>query len=273
MLRKTSQILLAMVVFLLIPEWNTLQPPTQAAENQETVVLQPAALAAKEAAPVSQAFTKGLPKGYSMHDFLVYVLADVEAFWSPLMVKDGYAKPDAGYSFPAAGKPVLTECILDTPDEPALAFYCSTDDRIVMTLQMATQLKEGTYKTNAEPPSKYKPGDFSVAFVLAHEYAHNLQTERGWLPENGDEAPKATSRSLELNADCMTGVWVHSVNARRLLDATDIQEVKRTLADIGQDPSVTDPTHGTPKERTKAFLLGYDSGKAASCEPYLTTRY
>jgi predicted metalloprotease len=142
-----------------------------------------------------------------------------------------------------------------------------------MTLQMATQLLEGTYKTNVEPPSKYKAGDFSVAFVLAHEYAHNLQTERGWLPENGDDAPKATSRSIELNADCLTGVWVNSVNARRLLAATDIQEVKRTLADIGQDPSVSNPTHGTPKERTKAFQLGYDSGKAASCEPYLTTRY
>ena len=273
MWKKTAQIMFAVVIFLFFTGWNPLQAPPQAAENKEAVVPQTLGLSAKESTLASPAFKKDLPADYTMHDYLVYVLADVEAFWSPIMVKDGYAQPAVTYSFPALGEPVQTECILETPIDPAQAFYCGYDDQIVMTQLMATQLLEGTYKTNVEPPSEFKAGDFSVAFVLAHEYAHNLQTELGWLPVTGDEAPKATSRSIELNADCLTGVWANSVNARGLLDTTDIQEVKRTLADIGQDPSAPNPTHGTPKERTDAFLLGYDSGAAASCDPYLTTPY
>ncbi|WP_416145253.1 neutral zinc metallopeptidase [Planococcus koreensis] len=273
MWRKTAQILFAVVIILFLNGWNPLQASPQAAENQQDAVPLTLGLSAKEPTLASPAFKKNLPADYTMHDYLVYVLADVEAFWSPIMVKDGYAKPSVTYSFPASGEPVQTECVIETPINPAQAFYCGYDDKIVMTQLMATQLLEGTYKTNMEPTSKYKAGDFSVAFVLAHEYAHNLQTELGWLPVTADEAPKATSRSIELNADCMTGVWANSVNARGLLDPTDIQEVKRTLADIGQDPSAPNPTHGTPKERTYAFLLGYDSGSAASCEPYLTTPY
>ena len=219
-------------------------------------------------------YVKDLPPGHSMHDYLLYLAKDLDAFWSPIMVGDGYADPAATYSFPAPGVPVATNCAVEEPaDFPAQAFYCGFDDQIVMTQEMARQLWDGTYRTNYEAPVTFKAGDFSVAFVMAHEYAHNLQTELGWLPVYEEEEPMATSRSLELNADCLAGVWTRSVNDRGLLDASDLNEAKRTLTDLGQDPSDPNPTHGTPQERNKAFLLGYNNGTAPSCDPYLLNPY
>ena len=267
MIKKIAQAFIGAALLLLLVGWSSAPNPTiQEAAN-------PQAFAPEKPATFSPAFKPNLPADYTMHEYLVYVLNDVAAYWSPLMVKDGYAKPSVTHSFPAAGEPVVTDCLLETPNDPLQAFYCGADDKIVITQEMALQLWNGTLKTNLDPPIEYEAGDFSVAFVVAHEYAHNLQTEMGWLPANGDDAPKATSRSIELNADCLTGVWANSVYARGLLETADIQEVTRTLADIGQDPSAPNPTHGTPKERTDAFLLGYKSGLAPSCDPYLTTRY
>ena len=255
MIRKTVQLILSVAMLLLLAGWNT-APIT----------------ATGDSAALTPAYKTQLPKDFTMHDYLVYVLEDVQAFWTPLMVDSGYASPAVTYSFPASGEAIETECLLETPDDPLQAFYCSEDDQIVLTQDMAQQLWNGTYKVNVDPPIEYAAGDFSVAFIVAHEYAHNLQNELGWFSVP-DETPKATSRSLELNADCLSGVWANSVYARGLLDNADLQEAMRTLADIGEEPSSPNPTHGTPKERTDAFLLGYNSGSAPSCNPYLTTPY
>lgn len=257
MSKKFVQIFTSATLLLLLTGWSS--APNQPANAQG----QPAAF--------SPAFKTELPVDYTMHDYLAYVLNDVHAYWSPLMVGDGHPAPEVTYSFPAAGEPIVTDCALPKPKDPLQAFYCGADDQIVITQEMAWQIWNGTLKTNLDPPIEYEAGDFSVAFVVAHEYAHNLQNELGWLPLTNNAVPKTSSRSIELNADCLTGVWANSVYARGLLETTDIQEVMRTLADIGEDPSNLDKTHGTPKERTDAFLLGYDSGSAPSCDPYLTT--
>ncbi|MDN3450081.1 neutral zinc metallopeptidase [Planococcus sp. APC 3906] len=259
MSKRLTRVFITTVLLLLLTGWSS--APNQPANAQG----QPAAF--------SPAFKTELPVDYTMDDYLAYVLNDVHAYWSPLMTGDGYPAPAVTYSFPGADEPIVTDCALPAPNDPLQAFYCGADDQIVITQEMALQLWNGTYKINYEPPVEYDAGDFSVAFVVAHEYAHNLQTELGWLPVTGDQKPITTSRSTELNADCLTGVWANSVYARGLLETTDIQEVMRTLADIGEDSSKLNKTHGTPKERTDAFLLGYNSGSAPSCDPYLNTPY
>lgn len=265
MTRKLAKLFISATLLLLLTGWSI--PPTPLSTSTENVQ----DFAQGVPATFNPAFKTELPVDYTMYDYLVYVLNDVHAYWSPLMTGDGYPAPAVTYSFPGAGEPIITDCALSAPNDPLQAFYCGADDQIVITQEMALQLWNGTYKINYEPPVEYDAGDFSVAFVVAHEYAHNLQTELGWLPVTGDQKPITTSRSTELNADCLTGVWANSVYARGLLETTDIQEVMRTLADIGEDSSKLNKTHGTPKERTDAFLLGYNSGSAPSCDPYLTT--
>lgn len=265
MTQKFVHVFISATLMLLLAGWSP--GPSLSITDSETVQ----AFAQGESAPISPAFKTELPVDYTMYDYLVYVLNDVHAYWSPIMTGDGYPPPVVSYSFPAAGEPIVTDCALPEPNNPLQAFYCGADDQIVITQEMAWQIWNGTLKTNLDPPIEYEAGDFSVAFVVAHEYAHNLQSELGWLPASSNAVPKTSSRSIELNADCLTGVWANSVYARGLLETTDIQEVMRTLADIGEDSSNLNKTHGTPKERTDAFLLGYNSGSAPSCDPYLST--
>ncbi|WKA57766.1 neutral zinc metallopeptidase [Planococcus shenhongbingii] len=273
MKKKTSKLLVAALLTIILAGFGNFQNPvihvsaTQLSFASQPYSLSPGVMPAPD-------YQTDLPADHSMYDYLVYLVNDVDAFWSPIMIGAGHADPFANYSFPAPGEPVNTNCAFEGDlENPAQAFYCGFDDQIVVTQEMARQIWEGTYKTNSDPSSDYSAGDFSVAFIVAHEYAHNLQTELGWLPIYEDEEPLATSRSLELNADCLAGVWANSVYHRGLLETADIEEAMRTLADIGQDPSVLNPTHGTPQERTEAFMLGYNDGSASSCDPYLFNPY
>jgi predicted metalloprotease len=273
MMKKTSKLLTAILIIFLLTSFGSFQPgPIRASAAELVVASEPYSLSpGKMAAPD---YKTDLPADRTMHDYLVYLISDIDAFWSPIMVGAGYPDPFVNHSFPAPGEPVATNCPSeDGPDFPTQAFYCGFDDQIVVTQEMARQIWDGTYKTNSDPTSNYSAGDFSVAFILAHEYAHNLQTELGWMPVYEGEEPLATSRSLELNADCLAGVWANSVYNRGLLETADINEAMRTLADIGQDPTAPNPTHGTPQERTDAFMLGYNNGSAPSCDPYLLNPY
>lgn len=205
---------------------------------------------------------------YTMYNFLEDVLLDVDAFWSDIMVQAGYVEPFVYYHFPGPGESVYSACKGYTGELEF--FYCPTDDTIVFTQALAEQLWIGTFKTNAQSNVPYNAGDFSVATLVAHEFAHSLQAELGWFP-NGVRA--ASSRSIELNADCLSGVWANSVYARGLLEPGDIEEAMRTLSDIGNDIDNNALSHGLPHERTEAFMLGYNSGSAQSCDEYLFNEY
>jgi predicted metalloprotease len=206
----------------------------------------------------------------TMYEFLEYVLLDVDQFWSNIMIQNGFDEPYVNYAFPMTGESIYSNCgggEYTTDDD---AFYCPVDDTIVISQDVATRIWEGEYRSNEQTSVPYYAGDFSVAFVVAHEFAHSLQAELGWFPESG---PIRTTRSTELNADCLSGVWAHSVYARGLLEEGDIEEAVRTLNDIAND-SVNNPgTHGLPDERIEAFSIGYVDGSARSCDKYLERDY
>ncbi|MGO1057729.1 neutral zinc metallopeptidase [Planococcus sp. FY231025] len=272
MFAKLLKLLLAGIVAILVPDDNPIPPPWYT--EAEEVVSSPSQFfgpSSAVAAAVRPSYNSGLPPNFTMHEYLVHLVYEMDAFWSPIMVQGGYQDPAVTYSFPALGEPIRTKCTVpDALLKPAQAFYCQVDDQIVVTLEMAKQLWEGTLRSNNDPPLQYSAGDFSVAVVIAHEFAHNLQTEIGWIDHTGY---KTTSRSIELNADCLSGVWANSAYTKNRLDSDDIQEAMRTLADVGQDMTAPEPSHGSPKERTDAFMLGYNSGLAPSCDHYLKAVY
>jgi hypothetical protein len=106
-------------------------------------------------------------------------------------------------------------------------------------------------------------GDFALAYVVAHEWAHHAQKVLNLLQDRELRAVK-----IELQADCLAGYWAHSVWARELLDADDIRQavaLARLYGDAPGSPKNNPRAHGTADERERWFSRGYVNGDASHC--------
>lgn len=155
-------------------------------------------------------------------------------------------------------------------------FYCPADRRAYLDTEffatMRTRLGAG--------------GDFAAAYVIAHEIAHHVQNELGILPQVNDarqragqaEANALTVR-LELQADCLSGVWARGVG--ELMERGDLEEALNAARQIGDDtlqrragrvPQPHTFTHGTSEQRQRWFRSGFDSGDPQSCDTFNARR-
>jgi predicted metalloprotease len=208
--------------------------------------------------------------GGSMNDFLSSVMADVDAYWSTVWASAERPTPYVNYAFPLPGEAVMSACTETGVSDDTSAYYCASDDMIVVSQQFAILVWNGAIKANPDLTERRPTGDFSVAFVVAHEYAHSLQAELGWVTPVGLAYP---GYKIELHADCWAGVWANAAYYEGILESGDIEEAVQTALDLG-DYYVTDPGHhGTPAQRSGAFLAGYNGGTQESCETYLTNEY
>jgi predicted metalloprotease len=140
---------------------------------------------------------------------------------------------------------------------------------------LAVRLWEGTYRiVDSGDGTRHATGDFSVAYAVAHEYAHSLQAELGVIasPAN-DYTLTYPVYKTELHADCWAGVWANSAYYQGLLEAGDIEEAFQSALDLGEYDYADPAHHGTPAQRSQAFMDGYNHGDPASCGPYLTAVY
>lgn len=125
-------------------------------------------------------------------------------------------------------------------------------------------------------------GDFAAAYVIAHEVAHHVQNELGILGQVNQrrqvvsevEANALTVR-LELQADCIAGVWARAVDG--LLEPGDMEEALNAARMIGDDhlqrragqvPQPHTFTHGTSAERASWFKRGYERGVVRGCDTF-----
>jgi predicted metalloprotease len=106
-----------------------------------------------------------------------------------------------------------------------------------------------------------------VAYVLAHEYAHNLQYELGVFDNSVGESAKP----YELQADCFAGTWAHSVYEQGDLQPGDLEEASNAALAVGDFDVGNAQHHGTPEERRDALLEGFRSGDPSACGRYLAT--
>ncbi|PHO04544.1 hypothetical protein CSC82_07795 [Rhodobacteraceae bacterium 4F10] len=155
-------------------------------------------------------------------------------------------------------------------------FYCPADEKAYLDTDffatLARQLQAG--------------GDFAAAYVIAHEVAHHVQNELGILGEvnrvrqrvSEVEANALTVR-LELQADCLSGVWARNVDG--LLEPGDMEEALNAARMIGDDhlqaragrvPQPHTFTHGTSAQRAGWFKRGYDSGEIRVCDTFGASR-
>ncbi|MBF4518222.1 neutral zinc metallopeptidase [Flavobacterium sp. ANB] len=196
-----------------------------------------------------------------MGDFVRVILADNEDIWSKIFEENGMT-----YKNP---KLVLFRGSVNTDCGGASSasgpFYCPGDQKVYMDLGFFEELKT---KFGA------KGGDFAIAYVIAHEIGHHVQTLLGTSAkmhqeQEGKSEAEANKLSvaLELQADFYAGVWAHYNQEN--LDTGDIEEALSAANAVGDDAIqskmsgqvVPDSfTHGTSEQRMYWFKKGFKSG-------------
>jgi predicted metalloprotease len=190
-------------------------------------------------------------RGREIEAYLTEVIEDVDQYWTRTLTASGRAEPRVSYQFVAPGQRLRTACDVAADDDAA--FYCTGDDTIYLAQGFAERLARGV--------SGDAVGDFGVAFVVAHEYAHNIQNELGFFESGIDQGVKP----FELQADCMAGLWANSVYQDGRIKEGDVEEAMSTAELVGDFEFSSKQHHGTPDERREAWVRGYRSGDPSKC--------
>lgn len=194
--------------------------------------------------------------------FVSVVLAETEDVWSEIFRESGenYREPKLVLF---NGK-VESACgIAGSATGP---FYCPADEKLYIDLSFYSELQ-----------NRFKaPGDFAMAYVVAHEVGHHIQNLTGVM----DRMHKLRSRMseseynkysvrVELQADFYAGVWAHYTQQKNLLESGDLEEALNAASAVGDDRIQKQSqgyvvpesfTHGTSEQRKKWFYKGYNSG-------------
>ena len=151
------------------------------------------------------------------------------------------------------------------------AAYCPGDDTIYISQKFATDIYDGALD-QALPGSSQgygrTVGDFAVAYIVAHEYGHQVQDELGLFEQYGDQVP---TMAFELQADCYAGTWAKSADQENRLEDGDVQEAIDAALAVGDFHADNPGHHGTPEQRADAWNSGFETGDPASCNRYLET--
>ncbi len=202
--------------------------------------------------------------------FVRFVTGEIDETWQRIFAESGQT-----YQQPTT---VLYERAVQTNgcgSAPSSVgpFYCPADGKVYVDLSFFRELSE---RFGA-------PGDFARAYVLAHEVGHHVQNLLGVSedvnraqqedPENANEL----SVRLELQADCLAGVWAHSAYKEQLLESGDLEEGLAAAAAVGDDRiqeqagvrvDTESWTHGSSEQRQTWFRKGFDSGDPTACDTF-----
>jgi predicted metalloprotease len=209
--------------------------------------------------------SRGNDQPTTIDAFLTDLLRNIDRFWTRTLTASDLPEPTVRYDWVAPGASVLTGCGERAGDRAA--FYCPADDTIYIAQRFAAELYAGVARglPGERAGVGRAAGDFAVAYVLAHEYAHNLQQELGVF----DNRVTRSAQPFELQADCLAGVWAYSVYAAGDLDPGDLEEATNAALAVGDFDVGNAQHHGTPTERRDALLAGYREGRPADCNRYL----
>lgn len=215
------------------------------------------------------------PEENRLAEFSAVVLADTEDVWNEVFRQSG-----SQYQLP---KMVLFTGAVQSACGFAQAamgpFYCPSDQKLYLDLAFFNDLH-----------TRYAaPGDFAQAYVIAHEVGHHVQNLMGVLEES--HAAKARSSEaeanaiqvrVELQADCLAGVWANRADqSRQILEAGDVEEALGAAAGVGDDRLQKQArgyvvpesfTHGSSEQRMRWFKIGSQSGDPTQCNTFKVAR-
>ena len=147
-------------------------------------------------------------------------------------------------------------------------FYCPGDRKLYI---------DPTFYDVMEQRLK-APGDFAQAYVIAHEIGHHVQNLIGATRSKpAGETTNQVSVRVELQADCLAGVWGHTAQATLKIDDADLKEAVNAAHQIGDDTlgngNASDYTHGSSAQRIRWFRRGFESGDARQCDTFGVAKY
>jgi predicted metalloprotease len=208
--------------------------------------------------------SRGRTGEQTIDSFLTSVLENIDAYWTKTLTASNLPAPRVGFVSIPPGRVGQTAC---GPADQSAAFYCPGDDTIYVAQQFASDLWQGVARglPGENAGFGHAAGDFGVAYVLAHEYAHNLQQEFGIF----DARAGGSAEPFELQADCLAGSWGNSVYKQGLLEPGDVEEAINTALAVGDFDVGNAQHHGTPQQRREAWLLGFDDGNPSACDRYV----
>ncbi len=212
-----------------------------------------------------------------MGRFVAAVLGSTEAQWKEIFARAGKTyEPPTLVMFSGA-----TRSACGFAQAAMGPFYCPNDQKVYLDTSFFQDLERRFHGCDAGS----KGCQFSQAYVITHEVGHHVQNLLGLLPRV-QEAQRGVGQAeanqlqmrVELQADCLAGVWAHHAEEKwRVLEPGDVEAAMQTAAAIGDDRLqrrsqgyvVPDAfTHGSSAQRTRWFMTGLKSGEVASCDTF-----
>ena len=203
-------------------------------------------------------------------EFVSVVLADTEDVWHALF-RNQLGKPYREPELVLFTGQVQSGC--GFASAAVGPFYCPADEKVYIDLSFFDELR-----------SRFgAPGDFAMAYVIAHEVGHHIQNQLG-ISDQVHEARGRLSETeynrlsvrLELQADYLAGVWAHHAErTKQILEEGDVDEALRAASAIGDDRLqrqsqgyvVPDSfTHGSSEQRVRWFRRGLETGDLGGME-------
>jgi uncharacterized protein len=209
------------------------------------------------------------PDEEKLKEFVTFVLDDAQDTWTKLL-------PSQGVPYQHAKLVLFRDSIRSacgTADAASGPFYCPGDRKVYIDLGFYSELRN---RFGA-------PGEFAEAYVSAHELGHHVQKLLGIedrvrrAQEANPRQANALSVRVELQADCLAGVWGHSTAGRNILEPGDLESGLNAAAAIGDDRlqkmgggrvSPETFTHGSSAQRVSWFKRGFDTGNVSACDTF-----
>lgn len=224
-----------------------------------------------DANPNSTQATNISPEEEKLSDFVSVVLASTEDTWQSIFQQEGATYQDPKLVLFSGA--VQSEC--GTAQSAMGPFYCPLDQKVYIDLSFYQDLK-----------NRYQaPGDFAQAYVIAHEVGHHVQNLLG-ISDQVQSLQQRVSQGqanqlsvrLELQADCLAGVWANRAQqSQPFLEQGDIEEALNAASSIGDDRLQKEAqgyvvpesfTHGSSAQRVRWFKQGFQTGDMNECNTF-----
>jgi predicted metalloprotease len=218
-------------------------------------------------ASLAQPDSEGRTQAGRIDAFLTEVLHSIDRYWTRTLAASQLPAPRVAFAWVPPGGRATSGCGAVADDNAA--FYCPADDTIYIAQVFAERVWRGVADEfpGTRAGAGRAIGDFGLAYVVAHEYAHNLQQELGFFSLR----PLGGTAAFELQADCLAGVWANSVYRAGQLEPGDVEEAQSTALAVGDFEFASAGHHGTPEQRREAWLLGFREGRPSDCSRYVPT--
>jgi predicted metalloprotease len=220
----------------------------------------------RKAVPDASLPTPQVEQPSAISQYMTTVLKSVDTYWSRTLRESGLREPQVRYAWIPRGRSALTGC--QVVADSSAAFYCPVDDTIYIAERFAFDVYNGIGDRfpGEQAGAGNAVGEFGLAYVVAHEYAHNVQFELGFYEL---QDPRDGVKAFELQADCMAGLWGNAVYREGRYDDRDVEEAISTAQAAGDFDYGNAQHHGTPDERRTAWLAGFQTGDPAQCRRYV----